>query len=309
MIEVAMMIEGQDGLTWERWMQIARMVEDLGFVGLYRSDHFTNTRPPHKDSLELWASLTWLAGHTKRIEFGPLVTPASFRHPVFTARTGKDIDDLSGGRLTLGIGAGWQEHEHEVFGFDLLPVSERFDRFEESVQVITQLLQSEEPVDFNGDYYTLNGAELLPRPSRPGGPPVLIGGNGPNRTLPLTARYADEWNGVFIGPKEYGDLNARLDGLIDEHGRERDDVRRSIMTGLVYGVERSDLERRAKLYDAEPEELDGSGLVVGGPQEVVDRLGAYADAGAQRIMLQWLDTEDLSGIEHFASNVLSQVHK
>ncbi len=309
MIEVAIMIEGQDGLTWDIWKQIAKLVEDLGFVGLYRSDHFTNTEPPHKASLELWVSLTWLASHTERIEFGPLVTPASFRHPVFTARFGKDVDDLSGGRLTLGIGAGWMEHEHEVFGFDLLPIKDRFDRFEESVEVITQLLRSEEPVDFDGKYYALEGAELLPRPKRPGGPPVLIGGNGRNRTLPLTAQFADEWNGVYIEPEEYASLNSQLDDLIDEHGRKTGDVRRSIMTGLVYGEERSDLERRAGLYDADPEELRESSLVVGGPREVVDRLGEFAEAGAQRIMLQWLDTEDLSGIEHFASSVLPQVHK
>jgi F420-dependent oxidoreductase-like protein len=235
MIEVAIMIEGQDGLTWDKWTRIAKLVEDLGFVGLYRSDHFTNSAPPHKDSLELWVSLTWLASHTQRIEFGPLVTPASFRHPVFTARLGKDIDDLSGGRLTLGIGAGWQEHEHRVFGFGLLPVKDRFDRFEESVQIITQLLHSDQPVDFNGEYYQLDGAELLPHPQRPGGPPVLIGGNGTNRTLPLTAKYADEWNGVFIGPQEYTQLNQRLSELIDQNGRSQADVRRSIMTGLVYG--------------------------------------------------------------------------
>lgn len=309
MIEAAIMIEGQDGLTWDKWMQIARLVEDLGFAGLYRSDHFTNSKPPHEASLELWVSLAWLASHTKRIEFGPLVTPASFRHPVFTARLGKDVDDLSGGRLTLGIGAGWMEHEHEVFGFDLLPVGERFDRFEESVQVITQLLRSERPVDFSGHYYELNGAELLPRPDRPGGPPVLIGGNGRNRTLPLSAEYADEWNGVFIGPQEYQELNAYLDELIDHHGRKAEDVRRSIMTGLVYGEKRSDLKRRAELYDADPEELEDSALVVGGPQQAVERLGEFAEAGAQRIMLQWLDTANLDGIEHFAANVLPQLQK
>ena len=307
MIEVAIMIEGQDGLTWQKWMQIASLVEDLGFVGLYRSDHFTNTEPPHKASLELWTSLTWLASHTERIEFGPLVTPASFRHPVFTARIAKDVDDLSNGRLTLGIGAGWQEHEHKVFGFDLLPIDERFDRFEESVKVITRLLRSEDPVDFEGEYYSLNGAELLPRPERRGGPPVLIGGNGPNRTLPLTARYADAWNGVFIGPQEYRELNERLSILIDQEGRKQSEIRRSIMTGLVYSDNASDLERWASLYDADPQELDDRGLVVGGADQVVEQLGAYAEAGAQRIMLQWLDTDNLSRMEQFARDILPQL--
>jgi F420-dependent oxidoreductase-like protein len=308
MIEVAMMIEGQDGLTWDRWKQIARMVEDLGFVGLYRSDHFTNSQPPHKDSLELWVSLAWLASHTEHIEFGPLVTPVSFRHPVFTARIGKDIDDLSGGRLTLGIGAGWQEHEHDLFGFDLLPVKPRFDRFEESVKVITQLLRSNKPVDFSGEYFNLKGAELLPRPKRPGGPPVLIGGNGPNRTIPLTAQFADEWNGVFIDPDKFAELNSLLTEHIDQYGRTQREVRRSIMTGLVYGEDEQDLERWSGLFGADPGDLEARGLVVGGSQRVIDQLGAYAEAGAQRIMLQWLDTDNLARMENFAAAVLPEAH-
>src|SRR5512141_2707618 len=119
-MEIAIMIEGQDGLNWPRWMRLVRAVEDLGFAGLYRSDHFTNAQGPEKDSLELWLSLTWLAANTRRIEFGPLVTPVSFRHPVFTARWGLQVDDLSNGRLRLGVGAGWQQREHHAFGFDLL---------------------------------------------------------------------------------------------------------------------------------------------------------------------------------------------
>jgi alkanesulfonate monooxygenase SsuD/methylene tetrahydromethanopterin reductase-like flavin-dependent oxidoreductase (luciferase family) len=118
------MIEGQHGLNWPRWQRVARAVEELGFVGLYRSDHFIDPTPPLLDSLELWVSLTWLAGHTQRIEFGPLVTPVSFRHPVLTARMAKDVDNLSGGRLTLGVGAGWMEREHERFGFDLLDIDD-----------------------------------------------------------------------------------------------------------------------------------------------------------------------------------------
>ena len=122
MLEVAIMIEGQNGLNWPRWQRIAQAVEDLGFAGLYRSDHYTNANPPDLDSLELWVSLTWLASHTTRIEFGPLVTPVSFRHPTMTARMASAVDDLSGGRLTLGLGAGWQEREHSHFGWDLLDV-------------------------------------------------------------------------------------------------------------------------------------------------------------------------------------------
>src|SRR3712207_318804 len=139
------MIEGQDGIDWERWRRLARAVEDSGYAGLYRSDHFTNPTGPNRDALELWASLTWLADNTSRIEFGPLVSPVSFRHPVITAWTASAVDNLSGGRLRLGVGAGWQEREHETYGFDLLETGTRFARFEEGLEVVTRLLQSDEP--------------------------------------------------------------------------------------------------------------------------------------------------------------------
>src|SRR5664280_832355 len=146
MLEIAIMIEAQNGLTWPRWQNLAAAVEDLGFAGLYRSDHFTNAQPPDMESLGLWTSLTWLASHTRRIEFGPLVSPVSVRHPALTARMAAAVDDLSGGRLTRGLGAGWQEREHSLFGFDLLPLKERFDRYEEALEVITLLLKSDHPV-------------------------------------------------------------------------------------------------------------------------------------------------------------------
>ncbi len=190
-MDIAIMIEGQNGLNWPRWQRIARAVEDLGFAGLYRSDHFTNSSPPDLDALELWTSLTWLASHTSRIAFGPLVSPVSFRDPRMTARIARDVDDLSGGRLTLGLGAGWQEREHTNFGYDLLEMRGRFARFEEGLQVVTRLLRSDEPVTFDGTYYHLHEAVLLPRPARPGGPPILIGGTGAQRTLPLVARYGE----------------------------------------------------------------------------------------------------------------------
>ncbi|MGD8634611.1 MAG: TIGR03560 family F420-dependent LLM class oxidoreductase [Anaerolineales bacterium] len=308
MIEVAIMIEGQDGLNWKKWKDIAHLVEQLGFYGLYRSDHFSNKKPPLKDSLELWTSLTWLASHTDRIEFGPLVTPTSFRHPVFTARIGKDVDDLSGGRLTLGLGAGWQELEHELFGFDLLPLKKRFDRFEESLEVISGLLQSEEPVSFSGEYYKLKEAQLLPRPKRPGGPPILIGGNGPNRTLPLAAQFADEWNGVFIPPDTYAELNQRLDTLLDQIGRPREAVKRSIMIGVVYGEDKHEVERWARFYDYDTQRANERGLPVGGADEIIARLGQFAEAGAERVMLQWLDIDNLALLERFASDALPQLH-
>ena len=179
MIEVAIQVEGQFGLTWPRWQRIARAVEDLGFVGLYRSDHYTDADPPDMDCLELWVSLTWLASHTENIKFGPMVSPVSFRQPTMTARMAAAVDDLGNGRLTLGLGAGWQVREHHNFGWDLLDLEGRFARWEEALQIISHLLQKDEPLDFNGAYYQLHEAVVLPQTQCPGGPPILIGGNGP----------------------------------------------------------------------------------------------------------------------------------
>ena len=301
-MDIAIMIEGQNGLNWPRWQRIARAVEDLGFAGLYRSDHFTNAEPPDLDSLELWTSLTWLATHTRRIEFGPLVSPVSFRDPRMTARIARDVDDLSGGRLTLGLGAGWQEREHTNFGYDLLDMSKRFARFQEGVEVITRLLRSAEPVSFAGQYYHLHEAILLPRPQRPGGPPILIGGNGLRQTLPLVARYADEWNAVFVSAARWVELNARLEELLRASGREARDVRRSLMTGLVFGLDEDEVQRR--LHGRNASELMERGLIVGTPTEVKRQLERLAEAGLQRVMLQWLDLDDLSGLEALARAVL-----
>ena len=301
-MEIAIMLEGQNGLNWPRFQRIARAVEDLDFVGLFRSDHFTNAEPPDIDSLELWVSLTWLASHTQRIEFGPMVSPVSFRNPVFTARMGKDVDDLSGGRLVLGVGAGWQVREHRNFGFDLLEVGPRLDRFEEGLEVISRLLRSDTPVSYQGEYYRLEDAILLPRPQRPGGPRLLIGGNGPQRTLPLVARYAEEWNGVFIPAARYAELNQRLNELIEQEGRDPQRVRRSIMTNVIFG--RDDSEVRRKVGDRDANTLQARGILIGTQAALQDQLGALAEAGAQRALLQWLDLDDLDGLEALAKAVL-----
>ena len=308
MIEVAIMIEGQNGLNWLRWQKIAQAVESLGFAGLYRSDHYTNANPPDLDSLESWVSLTWLASHTKRIEFGPLVTPMSFRHPTMTARMAAAVDDLSdvgGGRLTLGLGAGWQEREHDHFGWDLLDVPRRFKRLEEGLEVITRLLNSDTPVDFSGEFYRLKEAMLLPRPQRRGGPPILIGGNGQQRTLPLVVKYASEWNAVYIPPDEFAKRNRQLNEMLAANGRAPSSVRRSLMTGCYFGRDEAEVQR--KLGKRSRDDLRKQGVVIGTAAEVVDQLGEYARVGVQRIMLQWLELDDLDGLEAMAKSVLAQV--
>lgn len=306
MLEKAIMIEGQDGLNWLRWQSLAKAVEDLGFDGLYRSDHFTNARPPDKDSLELWVSLTWLASHTSRIKFGPLVTPVSFRHPAFTARMAAAVDDLSGGRLTLGVGAGWQEREHEKFGFELLDIQARFNRFEEGIEVITRLLRNDEPFSYQGDFYEIDDAILLPRPKRKNGPPLLIGGNGENRTLPLTARYADKWNALMIPPEEFQRLNKHLDSLIKKEDRQPSDVRRSMMTGCIFGQTEDEVKRKIAQRTQgkrNVHDLIKRGLFVGTAAEIMEQLQNYEDAGLQCVMFQWLDMEDLEGLEAFAKGL------
>lgn len=306
MIEVAIMIEGQNGLTWPRWQRIAHAVEDLGFVGLYRSDHYTNANPPDKESLELWVSLTWLASHTNRIEFGPLVSPVSFRQPTMTARMAAAVDDLSEGRLILGLGAGWQEREHENYSWDLLNVEERFDRFTEGLDIITHLLQKDVPLDYAGRFYQLKEAVLLPRPQRPGGPPILIGGNGPKLTLPRVAQYATEWNGVYIGPERFRELNGLLDEMLQERGRDPQNVRRSLMTRIEMGDEAT-LRQKFPNSQLSLDEIRARGVVLGTVDEIVTQLGQLSEAGVQRVMLQWLDLDDLDGLERFAHAVLPQL--
>jgi F420-dependent oxidoreductase-like protein len=310
MIEVAIMIEGQNGLNWKRWQRIVSTVESSGYTGLYRSDHYTNANPPDQDSLECWVSLTWLASHTHRIEFGPLVSPISFRHPTQIARMAAALDDLSEGRMTLGLGAGWQEREHKNYGWDLLPIKDRFIRLEEGLEVISRLLKSDQPVDFSGEYFNLNEGILLPRPSHQGGPPILIGGNGKTRTLPLVARFAQEWNALFIPPDEFSKLNIKLDEYTVHAGRRPDEIRRSLMTGCVFGLDPEEVDekvnRRTK-GQRTPADLRQRGLIVGTADEIVEQCRKLADVGVQRVMLQWLDLDDFAGLEAMADGILDKL--
>jgi len=312
------MIEGQNGLTWPRWKRIVKEVEELGFAGLFRSDHFTNANPPDKDSLEMIVSLTYLADHSQRLHFGPLVAPVSFRDPRMLARQAAALDDLSGGRMILGVGAGWQEREHRLFGYNLGDLRTRIARLEEGLEVITRLLRSDEPVTYEGRFFQLRGAILLPRPQRPGGPDIQIGGNGPKRTLPLVARYANHWNGTFISVDDFRERSAILDQLLLVAGRDPADVRRSAMLSLYFGRDMAELDRRlswrhdepkyaGKPLDAVIEDLKASGgIIVGTPGEVIEQIKAYDNAGADELMLQWWDLDDIDGLRAFARSVLPQ---
>lgn len=301
MVDVGIVVEGQDGLTWPRWKRIATLVDDLGFNSLFRSDHFVNPDGPYKETLDLWISLGWLAEHTDSLRFGPLVTPMSFRHPVHTARMAKDVDNLSGGRLDLGVGAGWQVREHEMFGFDLLDIPDRFDRFQEGVSVVDLLLQNREVVSFEGDYYQLEDATLGPPTNSRNNVPLIIGGNGENRTLPIAAEYASEWNGVHITPSEFGRLTELLDQYLAEKSRSVDDVQRSITTRVLFG--RDDTEVEQLLNSRNKDELRAEGWIIGTAPEVAEQIEAYESAGADRILLQWLELEHEDRLKEFADVV------
>lgn len=306
-MDIGIMLEGQNGLNWPRWQAMLRAAEDGGFQSVFRSDHFTNPNPPDLDSLELWTALTHAASHTTRIEFGPLVTPVTFRHPSITARVAAAIDDLSGGRLVLGLGAGWQDREHHNFGVPFPPTTTRLEMLEEYVEVAQTLLRNDSPSHFEGRYYSLDEAILLPRPQRPGGPPILIGGNGKNRTLPIAARFADEWNAVYLNPDSFRERSAHLDTLLDAAGRSRRAVKRSLMTGTRFFRTEDEMGKVLANRGTTAEELRGRGLIIGTAPMWAEQLSAFAAAGVERIMLQWLDLDDLEGVKLVARDVLPNV--
>lgn len=299
-MEINLMIEGQAGVYWPEWRRLGKAADDWGFDGLYRSDHFAWGIPPTEAALELWVSLTWLASHTTRINFGSMVSPAAFRHPAMTAWSALQVDDLSGGRLRLGLGAGWNEEEHRKFGMPLLELGPRFDRFEEYLQVVKLLFGNDEPVSFAGDYYTLDNAMLTPRPQRPGGPPITVGGNGRQKTMPLAARYADEWNCVWLTTEQWKERTAYLDDLVEAEGRAPSDVRRTLMTGIFFGRDDAELKTVLARDKRTAQELEDAGAIVGTPSRVRERLAELEELGLFGVMLQWLDVQDFDRLEQLA---------
>lgn len=307
MVAISLQIEGQTGLTWPRWQRLVTAAEEMGFAGLFRSDHFTPGRPPDQDSLETMISLAYAADHTRRIHFGPLVAPLSFRHPVHLARQALALDDLSGGRMVLGLGAGWQEREHVMFGFDLADVPTRMARFEEGLEVVTRLLRDEQPVSYDGRFFHLRDAHLLPRSQRPGGPRILIGGNGPRRTLPLAARYADIWNGLALTPDQFREHCALLDAALREIGRDAK-ITRTMMASLYFGRTKADVEQRLSARGTSVEDLrKRQDVLVGTPELVIEQIRRYGEAGVEELVLQWFDMDDLDGLRAFAESVLPHV--
>ena len=307
-MRIGIMIEGQEGLTWERWFRIADRVEALGLDSLWRSDHFFSLMGhPDRPALECWSSLTALAQRTQRIRFGPLVSPMTFRHPALLARMAAAVDGLSNGRLSLGVGAGWNEAEHEAFGIVLPPLKERFDRLEEGIAVI-KALWTGASVDVDGRYYRLRRAAALPRPVQRPAPPLLIGGDGEKRLLRIVAKDADEWNSHAPGPEAYRGKRARLEEHCRVVGRDPDAIHRSWMGGIVIGRDAPDVVEKGRWMQsflsalsgvaptAAPDELRRRHWLVGTPDEVGTQLDAWSEVGVERVMLQWYNLDDLEGL-------------
>lgn len=306
--EIGLMIEGQDGLNWENWGQILRIAEERGFQCVFRSDHYVNPQPPDKDSLELWVSLTCAAQTTERIEFGPLVSPITFRHPTMTLRYASAVDDLSDGRLVLGLGAGWMDREHENYSIPYPDMPTRFAMLTEQLEFSTRILDDPEPLNYGGQHYQLKEAVLLPRPKRR--MPILIGGNGPRRTLPLAARFGQEWNGVYLNIERYRQRQQRLDELIIAEGRSPDEVKRSLMAGFRWAKDEATFNEQLRAASEESgrevtlESLRGFGLFVGTSEMIIDQLEEFIAAGCQRFMLQVADLDDLEPVHVLAEEIL-----
>jgi len=319
MIRVGVMIEGQEGLTWDRWQKIAETAEALGFESLWRSDHlFSLFDVPTRPGLDTWASLTALATATRRIRFGPLVCPITFHHPSLLARQAAAVDVLSGGRLELGVGAGWHDREHQAFGIPYPSAGERIRRLDEAVQVIRGLW-GEGPARFAGRYYRLDGAVGWPKPYQRRRIPLVIGGRG-SRVLEVVARHADEWN--CAGSKPPGEVRARTEVLVaacERIGRDPRTIRRSWMGAFLIGENGAALERRAKKIQEYlpprasiptttlPGVLRKEGWLVGSPEEIVGQMQDLAAEGMERFMLQFLDQEDLGALHLVAHKVLPRM--
>jgi len=308
-MDLRVFTEPQQGATYDDLLAVAQHAERLGFDAFFRSDHYlamgSDGQPGPTDA---WVTLAGLARETSRIRLGTLVTAATFRLPGPLAISVAQVDQMSGGRVELGIGAGWFAQEHQAYGIPFPELGERFDRYEEQVAVITGLWRTPpaETFDFAGAHYQVSGSPALPKPVQQGGIPLLIGGGGKKRTPRLAARYADEFNVPFASAAD----NARLfDGVraaCEEAGRDPDSLVLSSALVLCVGQDDAELARRAAAIGRDVDELRDSG-VAGSPAEAVDTLGRYAEAGATRVYLQVLDLADLDHLDLVAAEVAPQL--
>jgi F420-dependent oxidoreductase-like protein len=302
--------EPQQGASYATLRRVAKATEDLGFDAFFRSDHYLKMgsgsgEPGPSDA---WATLAGLAVETSSVRLGTLVTSATFRYPGPLAITVAGIDEMSGGRVELGIGAGWYGGEHAAYGIPFPSTGERFDRLEEQLAVITGLWSAPagEKFSYEGTYYQVSDSPALPKPVQRPHPPVIIGGHGPRRTPALAAKYADEFNIAFSNVDEVAAQFGRVRSACADAGRDPGSLVYSAAQVVVCGKDEATVARRAAAIGRDVASVRADGLG-GSPAEIVDKIGAFAEAGTQTLYLQVLDLDDLDHLADIAAQVLPQV--
>jgi F420-dependent oxidoreductase-like protein len=299
-MRVCLMIEGQEGVTWDDWVRLARLTEEHGLEGLFRSDHYTAIIRPDADAHDAWATLAGLAALTDRIRLGTMVSPATFRHPSVLARMAVTVDHISGGRVEVGMGSGWYEREHEAHGFPFLDGKRRFELFAEQVEVVVRSW-TEERFDHDGPAYTLRDQQALPRPLQQPHPPLVLGGTVKRRFAALAARYANEVNTLGAPDGELRERKAALERACSEAGRDPSALGFSVMTACFVGESDADVVDRVGRFlavrgdDADPEALIAERRdrwLLGTVDEVAERIEGLQALGVTRVLLQHLNHDD-----------------
>jgi F420-dependent oxidoreductase-like protein len=298
-MRLCLMIEGQEGVSWEDWVRLARLAEETGLEGLFRSDHYTAIIRPDAAAHDAWTTLAGLAAVTERIRLGTLVSPATFRHPSVLARMAATVDHISGGRLDVGMGAGWYEREHLAHGFPFLDARQRFDLFAEQVEIVVRSW-TEERFDHSGAAYELRDQAALPRPLQQPHPPLVLGGTVRPRFAALAARYATEVNTLGATNEELRERRQRLDRACEEADRDPASLGFSVMTACFVGASRAEAVERIGRFlavrgDGDPETLleeRRDRWLVGTVEEVAARIEELRELGVTRVFLQHLNHGD-----------------
>jgi F420-dependent oxidoreductase-like protein len=309
-MQLRIFTEPQQGADYATLLRIARATEDLGFDAFFRSDHYlkmgdVSGLPGPTDA---WITLAGLAVQTERIRLGTLVSPVTFRYPGPLAVSVAQIDHMSGGRVELGIGAGWFDAEHTAYGIPFPGLGDRFGMLEEQLAVITGLWTTAEgeKFSFSGEHYTVTDSPGLPKPAQRPRPPVIIGGGGPKRTPRIAAAYADEYNAAFDSPEGSQAAFNRVRAAVEAAGRPESSMVYSVAQVVCCGRDETETARRATAIGREVDELREHGLT-GTPDEVVAKIGEFAKVGAERVYLQVMDLDDLAHLELIAAEVLPAV--
>ncbi len=306
-MRLCVFIEPQQGAAHADQLLVALRAEECGFDGFFRSDHYLTmgSRSGLPGPTDSWVTLGALAVQTSRIRLGTLVSSATFRHPGVLAISVAQVDAMSGGRVDLGLGAGWFEGEHRAYGIPFPPMRERFDRLAEQLEIITGLWSATDPFTFRGGYYDVYDSPGLPKPVQSPYPPVIIGGKGKRRTAELAARFADEYNVAFASPETVRECFAAVAaacGRVDRDGAGRAPLVLSVALTVCCGQTDAEVRRRMEAAGTSMEWLRGAGLV-GTPGEVADQIRAYAELGVSRMFLQVLDLADLDHLDLIAAEV------